>query len=642
MNIFLIVLVFLFMAGYYYLGAPSMRTDVQTSEEVLDKSDAFAAVSCVVALHAAALESARAEDDGAKNYAMAESPCIDKYKVSSSVVCLKDGEVSRSCRVDSRNPEQIQRFVITKSPWAGADSSGRIMDAVRRKYKGAPGLGIVMNAEFEGDGGEAASKTAILSANSRPVWLSDALVRAASLKSGDLAYMTQFTAEELRSEQIRREAATLSCAPGEVKVFRYRTWRCEQPTQVKLCQGDMIFDAEVGDCVANASARPICGGLETAVLMDGVWTCRPPSEAKECPKGKVASYDYEKLEWVCIGNPFMAASEEVGKCPPPAKGKSPYGGGVMRTASQCGDCETEMQDPATCALVCVPDASRLAFKGCYPNAAECSGGDYKAFYFGFPNDPSYNLAALNNVAGLAAVGISLDAGHSMNRKFNCLDCSPFKVDTNGAFHPFVASCRYSGTHSSVCGANAVFVPSGAGNKGECVSLEEKPGLVPPCPAGYARAARSAACSPAWCAGDNGAAGIYCGALRQLMVLDPSGCAYCINPREGQIPLVADMNIDIRKNAGNNGWNGGLKIGWSGDYGFEIPVVPEDLPGFDYFGGRKVASENIFEDGRVIDLLDAIKWGDKTGMPVPMPVPVPQNMLDCAMSGARCAPDQTAE
>ncbi|MDR0319665.1 MAG: hypothetical protein LBH81_02910 [Rickettsiales bacterium] len=637
MNVFLVVLVFLFMAGYYYLGSPSLRSDVLSTQEVLDNSDAFAAVSCVVAVHSAALESARAGADAAAY----ESPCIEKYKVSTISVCLKDGEVSRSCRVDTRNPEPFQRYIITKSPWANPETSGRIMDAMRGKYKGVTGLGIVMAAELEAEEDpEAKIRMAIMSPARKPVWLSPALVKAASLKSGDLAYMTQYTTQELQAEDLRREAARLDCAKGEIKVYRYRTWRCEQPTPTRLCQGDMIFDVDAGDCVANSSARPICGGAETAVVIDGVWTCRPPAEAKECQKGKVPSFNYESLEWVCIGDPFAPLSADAGKCAPRAAGKSLYGGTAPVSASQCGDCERELQDPETCETICIPDSSRLAFKGCYPNAAECSDGESKAFYFGFPSDAAYNMAALSNIAGLASVGIARGDGHSENRKFNCLDCSPFKVDSASVFYPYAASCEYSGTHSSVCGPHSVFVPSGVGNKGECVSLEARPELVPPCPAGYARATPSAACSPAWCAGDNGSAGVYCGALRQLMVLAPDGCAYCINPREGQVPIISDISIEITRNAGNNGWTGGTKLSWSAEFGYEVPVISSSLPGFDYFGGRMIAEENIFQDGRFVELIDSIRWGDKIGMPVPMPIPVPQNMLNCNMSGPHCSPDQT--
>jgi hypothetical protein len=124
-----------------------------------------------------------------------------------------------------------------------------------------------------------------------------------------------------------------------------------------------------------------------------------------------------------------------------------------------------------------------------------------------------------------------------------------------------------------------------------------------------------------------------------MVLAPEGCTYCINPREDQIPILFDVSIDITKNAGNNGWNGGLKIEWDAETGYELPVVSSNLPGFNYFGGRMIASENIFQEGKLVELIDSFKWGDYTGMPVPMPVPVPQNKLNCTMSGPRCTPNQ---
>ncbi|MCL2629381.1 MAG: hypothetical protein FWD33_01670 [Alphaproteobacteria bacterium] len=641
MNVFLIVLVFLFMASYYYLGAPSMRTDIKTTEEVLEGSDAAAATSCVVAVHRAASELARAEDDvGA---AIDANPCAARFKVSTTSVCLRNDEVVRGCRVDPRDVDPMQKYVITKSSWVGPEMSGLVMDSIRRRYRNLSGLGMLMTAEGQDEFGEAFRRMAILSVGRRPVWLSESLVSAASLETGDLVYLTQYTTDELQSEQIRREAGQLICAPGEVKVFRFRTWRCERPTPVMLCQGDMVFDRELGECVPNFSARPICGGNETAVIIEGAWTCQLPTDAIECPHGRAPSFDFETLEWVCIGDPL--AAQEENKCAPVRTRRGILGTAAPRApVSHCNDCEAQVQDPETCEFVCIPDRDKLMFKGCYPNAAECDAvGGHKAFYFGFPNDLAYIQSSLNNVAGLAAAGIPQTANHSANRKFNCLDCSPFKVDLNTVFHPYVASCRFEGTHSSVCGPNALYVPNMTiGARGKCESLETLERIVPPCPPGYARATQSAACSPNWCGGDSGRAGVYCGALRPLMVLSGDGCAYCINPREDQIPRLLDLSIDISKNAGNNGWNGNLRLVWGAEHGYEMPVVPGGIPGFELFGGRIFAYENIFDQGRVIDLIDSVQWGDQTGMPVPMPIAVPQNMLNCRMQGPRCAPDQVSE
>jgi hypothetical protein len=607
------------MAGYYYMDSPSLRGAAKSSEEILETSDAAAAVACLVAEHNAELEGL---DEGATR--RAKNPCADKFKITSASACFNDGEVSRSCRADANNPGSMQRFVISRSEWAGSEMSGSIMETLRKKYKNTSGLGIVMASVSDGD--EDAGMT-IMSAGRKPVAIDPELVRLAKLQAGDLAYISHHSGDELEARNIKKEAETISCAKGEVKVFRFRNWRCEQPTPVKVCQGDTVYDRDLDECVDNVANTIVCGGSETAVVIDGVWTCQPPKVAKECPTGKTASFDYDALEWVCVGNP---AAGDFKKC-----------AGASNAGANCSDCEAAVQDDESCEISCIPNAAKLTWKSCYPDVGECNGGDgTKAFYFGFPNDASYNARAMQLVAGLAAAGIPRTDMHSANRKFNCLDCAPFKVSTENIFAPYIASCVFEGTHSSVCGANSVFVPSPVvGENGRCESLELRPELVPPCPNGYARATLSAACSPKWCGGDNGSAGVYCSTSRQLMVLAPEGCAYCINPRPGQVPIASGVEIDINKNAGNNGYAGGVKVSWSGEYGYEIPVIPPELSGFNLLGGRRFADENIFDGGRVINLMDAIVWGDKTGMPVPMPVAVPQGKIECDMTGSHCSANQ---
>ena len=150
----------------------------------------------------------------------------------------------------------------------------------------------------------------------------------------------------------------------------------------------------------------------------------------------IARLNYNTFEWECVVEPGSAADSK--KCDNVVSG-SVYGafGTTLRIPqTSCTDCERMITDPETCVSRCVPDASKVNDKNCYPgNISECSGSS-RAVYFGFPN-----MAYVNNVEDLSGASVPLDKQHSQNRKFNCLDCGMGQIDESRSRPPYVAVCK---------------------------------------------------------------------------------------------------------------------------------------------------------------------------------------------------------
>ena len=143
------------------------------------------------------------------------------------------------------------------------------------------------------------------------------------------------------------------------------------------------------------------------------------------------------LEWECVTDPTQ--SEDVKKCGH-ITGGAIYGkpGATLRVpqTSSCTDCEQMVTDPDTCESVCIPDPTRIGDGKCYPGTTtECSGTS-RGFYFGFPSKQyAENVPAISNKS------VPIDAAHSQNRKFNCMDCGDRTIDTEKSLPPYIAICK---------------------------------------------------------------------------------------------------------------------------------------------------------------------------------------------------------
>lgn len=412
MNIFIIILVAVFMVGYYMISSPSQRIVQQETEYAITKSDLRAIAECAAAVHNAQIKGTTFTD-----------VCVEQNEIRSEFICLNASLYKTKCEI-VRNKKPEYSYIITTTGALPADDYNNMLEILETYYSDAGTFGIYMNGYILGGGAN----------NKREVPKN--IVSEMELTDGQLVYMTQYEIPDTTTEFTTPVTADVICPVGTVKTYRFGRWQCIGYNMKTDCGGDMIWDSDLLECVADESRKPLCAEQQTAVLVDSVWECVNPFPEKTCPDNMVARLNYTTLEWECVMDPTY--TEDVKKCANVTSGAI-YGaiGATLRVpSSSCTDCEKMVTDPETCISVCIPDPSQINNPSCYPGAVrECSGPS-RAFYFGFP---SYSYA--NNVEAVAGKQIPLDKMHSQNRKFNCLDCGEGTIDSERSVSPYTAVCK---------------------------------------------------------------------------------------------------------------------------------------------------------------------------------------------------------
>lgn len=411
MNIFLIMLVSLFMAGYYMFFGPNTRVHEQETEYAVALSDLRSVAECAMAVHNAQI----------KGYVF-DDVCVDQNQIKSDFVCLDANLKPLSCEVvRGRKPDFS--FIITTTGVLNPSDYNEMMEILEKDFSGAGTFGIFQDG-------------IILSAGtSVKRQVPDAIRQKMEMQDGQLVYITQYDVPDTETEFTEPGADDIVCPMGTSKTYRFGRWQCIGYNMKVGCGGDMIWDSGLMQCIPDESRKPLCGSKQTAVMVDEVWECVNPFGERKCPSGFVARLNYDSLEWECVEEPSATKTES--KCnllsKRPVRGRS--GATVRVSSTSCTDCEKMIVDENTCSAICVPDPEKLSSPRCYPgNVNECSGSS-RAIYFGFPN-----TEYISNVPNVANVNVPLDSHHSQNRKFNCLDCGGGTVNILKSVYPYVAVC----------------------------------------------------------------------------------------------------------------------------------------------------------------------------------------------------------
>ncbi|MCL1892563.1 MAG: hypothetical protein FWF97_04760 [Alphaproteobacteria bacterium] len=432
MNIFIMILVFVLMAGYYLIDAPSQRIGNDTLESALRTTEVKSVLSCMARAHAAAIDLDTAVRAEAKEALEIEDmPCMEKYNVESVKLCADERREVAVCTPD-RAGRTIGNFIVTIADMPDETDANLILKTLSSEYEAAPNFGLVLGIDNK--------SFAILSGNGHRRAIPASIASAAKLQDGQIIYITQYSATAPANLGApKEEAENILCMFGEQKIFRFNKWECIPINPPAACPGDTIFRSETGICEPDFSRRPLCAGGETAVQVDDLWECIEPTPDRVCPGGRAAQLDYVTLEWVCGGT---EAQRPFNKCAGAmiAKGRI-SGGTVLKPGNICNNCEKMIMNEETCDITCIPDATKVNQPACYARAAECMGAT-RAFYFGFPSDPLYIEAARANLPELAGMQIPNDGSRSQNRKFNCLDCGVMgRINRDLSRPPFVAVCE---------------------------------------------------------------------------------------------------------------------------------------------------------------------------------------------------------
>jgi hypothetical protein len=411
MNIFVMVLVFLFTAGYYFLDSPGQRVAKTELEHAITHTDLRSVAECAVSAHTAAI----------RNYEF-EDICVEQYKIVSEFVCLNERQAITKCEI-IRNKKPAYSFIITSTAPLNPDDYNSMLELLEEYYPNAGAFGIYKDEVILGGGGH--GKHTIIKSMSKSL----------ELQEGQMVYMTQHEMPDVETEYIAQNEDTINCPAGTVKVYRFSRWQCAPRNEKTSCTGDRIWDSDLMECVPDESRRPLCASNQTSIMADDVWECIDPFNERNCPKDWIARLNYNSLEWECTEDPN--AVQNVKKCT--LSHGAVYGmtGATLRIpSSNCTDCEEMITDPDTCETACVPNSTKLSDPKCYPGSmVECSGPS-RAFYFGFPN-----AVYASHVTAVSGHPIPLDSAHSQNRRFNCLDCGDGRIDSDKSLTPYIAVCE---------------------------------------------------------------------------------------------------------------------------------------------------------------------------------------------------------
>ena len=410
MNIFIMILVALFMGTYYLISSPSLRVREQEIDYSITRADMRSIAECTMALHNATM----ADNDFT-------DICVKKNDIHSEIICLDSRKMLTECNAQ-KNKAPAYTYIITYTKPIERESYNDMMEVLEKYYSDAGTFGVLMDKVIISGGGTKRQIPA-------------AVLKNHEFQDGQIIYMTQYSIPTAQTEFETADADSIVCPTGMSATYRFGRWQCIGLNLKTNCGGDMIWDSYDGECVPDESRKPLCGAQQTAVIVDDVWECLDPFADKTCPGNMIARLNYNTLEWECVADPNSPTNTT--KCAniiyDTISGNT---GATLRVPStSCTDCETMIIDEETCRARCVPDATKLTDSRCYPTTNSCNGTNM-GFYFGFPN-----VSYASNVAAVAGKTVPFDATHSQNRKFNCMDCGNGGINEEKSFPPYIVVCN---------------------------------------------------------------------------------------------------------------------------------------------------------------------------------------------------------
>ena len=414
MNIFIIILVTLFMAGYFMMDSPSQYVKKHDTQYAITQADLRAIAQCATAMHNAQINGFEFNDI-----------CTEQNQIRSDFVCLDNNMRITNCDA-GRNRKPMYSYIVTATGALDENNYNDMMLVLEKHFADAGTFGMFRNNEIVAGGTSTKRR------------VPDAIIEKMELTDNQLVYFTQYEIPSPGEQVVVNVQPDIVCPTGTAKTYKFGRWQCVAFNPKTNCGGDMIWDSDLYECVPDESRKPLCGTNQTAILVDSVWECVEPFPDKQCPVNMVARLNYNTLEWECVIDPTM--DKNIKKCNNVIRGaiSGTLGATLRIPQSPCTDCERMIVDPETCKTTCLPDPAKIDDVKCYPGpTAECSGPT-RAFFFGFPN-----AEYAENVESIRGMDIPLDGTRAQNRRFNCMDCavSGQIIDTEKSRPPYVVVCK---------------------------------------------------------------------------------------------------------------------------------------------------------------------------------------------------------
>lgn len=412
MNIFIIILVVLFMGAYYMMDAPNIRNTIQETEQAIKNSDLRSITECASAVHNGQI----------KGY-LFDDICVKQNGIESKIICLNKFMNVTECN-DINSKKSVYHYIVTATMPIPETEYNNMMEILEKYYSDSGTFGIFID-NFIMSG-----------ATSIKHIIPKGIISDMNLQPGQIVYMTQFETLAQDIEFATPDADGVVCPAWTTKTYRFGRWQCIGYNTKTNCPGDTVWDSDSQTCIPDESRKPLCSNEQTAVIVDGVWECVNPFPERKCSGNMVARLNYSTLEWECVSDPNIFQEHKKCKNIVNQAVRGAIGATLRIPQNSCTDCEKMLLNEDTCTSVCVPDTDKINNKSCYPDdELKCRGENY-GMYFGFPN-----LNYAKNVESVSEYSIPIDENHSQNRKFNCMEC-PYGIDTDKSKPPYIIICRH--------------------------------------------------------------------------------------------------------------------------------------------------------------------------------------------------------
>ena len=246
MNIFMMILVAIFMVGFYMISSPSQRVTEQETEYAINKSDMRSIAECASAKHNAQIKGTEFND-----------VCVEQNQINSQFICLNSNMRITSCEI-TRNKRPEYSYIVTATTPIDVDSYNDMLEILEEYFPDAGTFGIFMDGKIM-VGGLSGARI-----------VPDAIIDEMELTNGQLIYFTQYEIPDEETVFTAPVQTDVICPIGTVKTYRFGRWQCTEYNTKTDCGGDMIWDSELLMCVADESKKPLCAEQQTAVLVDSV------------------------------------------------------------------------------------------------------------------------------------------------------------------------------------------------------------------------------------------------------------------------------------------------------------------------------------------------------------------------------------
>ena len=136
MNIFMMILVAVFMLGFYMISSPSQRVIQQETEYAITQSDLRSIAECASAKHNSQLRGYEFKDI-----------CTEQNSITSELICLNSGMRITNCE-NVRNQKPEHTYIVTTTKALDTKYYNNMLEILERYFPDAGTFGIFTDGKI--------------------------------------------------------------------------------------------------------------------------------------------------------------------------------------------------------------------------------------------------------------------------------------------------------------------------------------------------------------------------------------------------------------------------------------------------------------------------------------------------------------